>query len=72
MKALLINDLPLAEALDRAPMRAVRGGFCGTPVPRPVITLPEFPAMPPFPAMPEIPAVAVPPVLPLPGRIVPL
>ena len=52
MKRLMIKDLSLTEELRRAPMGAVRGGFCGTPVPEPVVTLPAFPAMPAMPAMP--------------------
>src|SRR4029450_9315146 len=61
MKHLMIEDLSLTEELHRAPMGAVRGGFCGTPAPGPVITLPPFPEMPALPAMPGLP------VLPSPG-----
>jgi hypothetical protein len=67
MKRLMIRDLSLTEELRRAPMGAVRGGFCGTPVPEPVVTLPAFPAMPAMPGIPAIPALPVPPGLPGPG-----
>ena len=69
MKHLMIKDLSLSEELHRAPMAAVRGGFCGTPVPGPVITLPAFPAMPAVPALPVLPALpgpGLPPVQPVP------
>ena len=65
MEHLLIKDLSLTEELHRAPMGAVRGGFCGTPVPGPVITLPALPALPAMP--PAFPALPVPPALPGPG-----
>jgi hypothetical protein len=61
VKHLTIEDLPLAEALQCAPLSAVRGGFCGTPVPAPVMTLPAFPEMP------AIPAIPIPPMPELPG-----
>ena len=73
MKRLMIRDLSLTEELRRAPMGAVCGGFCGTPVPEPVVTLPASPAMPAMPVMPAmpglpaIPALPVPPGLPGPG-----
>jgi hypothetical protein len=66
MKHLMIKDLSLNEALHRAPMGAVRGGFCGTTVPGPVMTLPEFPAMPAFPALPSLPVPGLPPAQPVP------
>jgi hypothetical protein len=64
MKRLMIEDLSLTEELHRASMGAVRGGFCGTPAPGPVITLPVIPAMPGMPAFPAMPAL---PPLPGPG-----
>ena len=74
-----IKDLSFTEELRGAPMGAVRGGFCGTPAPGPVIPLPgipampEMPAIPPFPGLPAIPGLPVPPALPgLPGQPVPL
>ena len=69
MKRLMIRDLSLTEELLRAPMGAVRGGFCGTPVPEPVVTLPAFPAMPAMPALPVLPGLpgpGLPPAQPIP------